>query len=35
MLLLAGWAWGVVQAVTDEGRYIEVTGTLRGGNRTG
>lgn len=27
MLLLAGWAWGVVQAVTDEGRYIEVTGT--------
>lgn len=23
MLLLAGLAWGVVQAVTDEGRYLK------------
>ena len=27
MLFLAGWAWGTAQAATDEGRYIEVTGT--------
>ena len=27
MLLLTGWAWGTAQAATDEGRYIEVTGT--------